>query len=87
MTKLTLRSTTMFFEKLESRRLFSGNAIPSDPSPPPLPPLPISDAHLPPPTKKSYAGDDGDREDPQERPHGPFELPRNKIVNVRIPGR
>ena len=77
----------MYFENLETRRMFTVTVTPSDPPPPPLPPLPISDSHLPPPTKKTYAGDDGDRTEPRETPHGPFELPRNKIVNYRPPGK
>ena len=77
----------MFFENLESRHMFSGTSITPEPPRPPMPPLPVSDAHLPPPTKKTYAGDDADRTPPRETPHGPFELPCDRITHYRPPGR
>lgn len=76
----------MFFENLETRRLFSGTSFTPEPPPAPLPPLPVSVSQLPAPAKETYVGDDGDDTPVRQTPHGPYESPRDKITKFRQPG-
>ena len=76
----------MFFENLETRRLFSGTSFTPEPPPAPLPPLPVPGTHLPAPTREPYVGDDTDDTPVRQTPTGPFESPRDKITKFRQPG-